>query len=57
MNFPDKSLARRNVVLDRMKDLGLVTDAGWKAARAIPLSAMLHVCAGQELVVLDFLFL
>jgi membrane peptidoglycan carboxypeptidase len=48
VNFPDKSLARRNVVLDRMKDLGLVTDADWKAARAVPLSAMLHVTPAKN---------
>jgi membrane peptidoglycan carboxypeptidase len=31
---PAKALARRNVVLDRMHDLGLVTDKAWKTARA-----------------------
>ena len=48
VNFPEKSLARRNVVLDRMKDLGLVKDAEWKAARAVPLAAMLHVTPAKN---------
>ena len=48
VNFPEKSLARRNVVLDRMKDLGLIKDADWKAARAVPLAAMLKVTPAKN---------
>ena len=48
VNFPVKSLARRNVVLDRMKDLGLIKDADWKAARAGPLAAMLKVTPAKN---------
>ncbi|HRW19067.1 MAG TPA: transglycosylase domain-containing protein [Dermatophilaceae bacterium] len=40
---PDRALARRNVVLDRMHELGIITDADWKTARAVPLKDMLRV--------------
>ena len=34
VNFPERALARRNVVLDRMYSLGIVTEKDWKAAKA-----------------------
>ena len=46
VHFPDKALARRNVVLDRMHELGMVTDAQWQTARASKLK--LHVTPGQS---------
>ncbi len=48
VNFPDKALARRNVVLDRMKELGLIKEAEWKAAKAIPLASMLKVTPAKN---------
>ncbi|WP_256795712.1 penicillin-binding protein [Terrabacter sp. Ter38] len=33
VNFPKKALARRNVVLDRMHELGRITDKQWQAAK------------------------
>ncbi len=48
VHFPDKALSRRNVVLDRMKELGLIKDAEWTAARAVPLAAMLHVTPAKN---------
>jgi membrane peptidoglycan carboxypeptidase len=48
VNFPDKALARRNVVLDRMKELGIIKDAEWSAARAVPLAAMLKVTPAKN---------
>ena len=41
INYPEKALARRNVVLDRMKELKVITEAEWKAARAVPLADMM----------------
>lgn len=43
VNYPDKALARRDVVLDRMHELKLVSDADWTAAKAVKLADMLHV--------------
>src|SRR5690348_4762736 len=43
IHFPERAQARRNVVLDRMHDLGIVTDKQWKAAKAIPVKKMLKV--------------
>jgi membrane peptidoglycan carboxypeptidase len=40
-NPPERAQARRNVVLDRMHELGIITDKDWKAAKAIPLVKML----------------
>jgi membrane peptidoglycan carboxypeptidase len=34
VHFPEAALARRNVVLDRMHQLRLITDQAWAAARA-----------------------
>jgi membrane peptidoglycan carboxypeptidase len=34
INYPAKALARRNVVLDRMHALNLITDKAWRVARA-----------------------
>ena len=42
INYPEKALARRNVVLDRMHELGKITDADWKAARAVPLKDLIR---------------
>ncbi|MCU1537676.1 MAG: Peptidoglycan glycosyltransferase [Humibacillus sp.] len=33
VNYPQRALNRRNVVLDRMHTLGSITDAQWKAAK------------------------
>ena len=33
VNFPKKAIARRNVVLDRMHSLNLITDKQWQAAK------------------------
>jgi membrane peptidoglycan carboxypeptidase len=38
-----KAQARRNIVLDRMHDLGEITDKQWTAAKAIPVAKMLHL--------------
>ncbi|WP_141790436.1 penicillin-binding protein [Oryzihumus leptocrescens] len=46
VHHPDRALARRNVVLDRMHDLGLITDAQWTQARASKLA--LKVTQGQS---------
>jgi len=35
INYPAKALARRNVVLDRMRALNLITDKAWLAAKNI----------------------
>ena len=43
VHHPRQALARRNVVLDRMHDLHLVTTARWRAALRRPLAADLHV--------------
>ncbi|GAB3439486.1 transglycosylase domain-containing protein [Phycicoccus ginsengisoli] len=40
-NPPERAQARRNVVLDRMHELGIINDKDWKAAKAIPLTKML----------------
>ena len=48
VNFPEKALARRNVVLDRMKELGLIKEADWKAAKAVPLASMLKVTPARN---------
>lgn len=42
-NPPERAQARRNVVLDRMHDLGMIKDKEWKAAKAIPVKKMLKV--------------
>jgi membrane peptidoglycan carboxypeptidase len=38
-----RAQARRDVVLDRMHDLGKISDKDWKAAKAIPVKKMLKV--------------
>ena len=43
INFPDKAQARRDVVLDRMYGLGIITEKQWKAAKAVPVKKMLKV--------------
>ncbi|MFC8503336.1 transglycosylase domain-containing protein [Pedococcus sp. NPDC057267] len=40
-NGPERAQARRNVVLDRMHELGIINDKDWQAAKAIPLAKML----------------
>jgi len=42
---PDKAIVRRNVVLDRMRELALVSDQQLADAKAVPLAAMLHITA------------
>jgi membrane peptidoglycan carboxypeptidase len=39
---------RRNTVLDRMHNLGMVTDKEWKAAKAVPVKKMLKVKPAQN---------
>jgi membrane peptidoglycan carboxypeptidase len=48
INFPEKALARRNVVLDRMKELAVITPAEWQAARAVPLADMMKPKAAKN---------
>ena len=43
VNNPDKALSRRNVVLDRMHELGLITDKEVTDAKAVTLDQMLKV--------------
>ncbi len=43
VNYPDKAIARRNVVLDRMFDLGLIKKADYDAAKAVKLEQMLKI--------------
>ena len=43
VNRPDKALARRNVVLDRMLELGVIPEADYTAAKAVPLAQMLKI--------------
>ncbi|HET9631918.1 MAG TPA: transglycosylase domain-containing protein [Terrabacter sp.] len=43
VRHPEEALARRDVVLGRMHELGLVTTAAWRAALRRPLTADLHV--------------
>jgi len=45
---PDRALARRNVVLDRMRELGLITGPELVDAKAVPLAAMLHLTAAPS---------
>ncbi|WP_353509614.1 transglycosylase domain-containing protein [Intrasporangium sp.] len=33
VNYPERALARRNVVLDRMHELKIINDANWQAAK------------------------
>ena len=33
INYPERALARRNVVLDRMHELKIINDANWQAAK------------------------
>lgn len=46
VHHPDRAIARRNVVLDRMHDLGLITDKQWQDARASKLK--LNLTPGQS---------
>ncbi|HET7399857.1 MAG TPA: transglycosylase domain-containing protein [Intrasporangium sp.] len=48
VHFPDKALARRNVVLDRMHELGKITDEQWKAAKARTIKQDLKVSQPQS---------
>jgi len=48
VHAPDRALARRNVVLDRMRELSLIKDAEWQAARAVPLASMMHVTPAKN---------
>ncbi|HEU4330818.1 MAG TPA: transglycosylase domain-containing protein [Lapillicoccus sp.] len=43
VNNPDRAIARRNVVLDRMHELGLITDKELADAKAVKLDQMLKV--------------
>ncbi len=43
VNHPDKALARRNVVLDRMYELGVIQETDYTAAKAVPLAQMLKI--------------
>jgi membrane peptidoglycan carboxypeptidase len=48
INNPERAQVRRNIVLDRMHDLGMVTDKEWKAAKAVPVKKMLKVKPAQN---------
>ena len=48
VNFPKKAVARRNVVLDRMHELGRITDKQWPAAKKRTLKQDMRVHAAQE---------
>ncbi len=43
VNFPERAVARRNVVLDRMRELGRISDKQWTAAKARTLKQDLKV--------------
>ena len=43
VHYPAKAQARRDVVLDRMHTLRIITDKDWTAAKAIPVTKMLKV--------------
>ncbi|MDN5790209.1 MAG: penicillin-binding protein [Micrococcales bacterium] len=43
VHHPKAATARRNVVLDRMRELGIITRAQWHAAKARPMAKDLHV--------------
>jgi len=45
VHYPDKALARRNVVLERMRQLGLISANDLAAAKAVTLEQMMHVTA------------
>ena len=45
---PRRAQARRDVVLDRMHELGMITDKDLKAAKAVPVKKMLKPRAGAE---------
>ncbi len=42
INYPEKAVARRDVVLDRMHELKLISDVDWQTARAVKISDILH---------------
>ncbi|MGZ4753158.1 MAG: penicillin-binding protein [Oryzihumus sp.] len=46
VHHPDRAIARRNVVLDRMHELGLINDKQWQDARATKLK--LNLTPGQS---------
>jgi membrane peptidoglycan carboxypeptidase len=48
INNPERAQVRRDIVLDRMHDLGMVTDKQWKAAKAVPVKKMLKVRPAQN---------
>jgi membrane peptidoglycan carboxypeptidase len=48
INNPERAQVRRNVVLDRMHELGMVTDKEWTAAKAVPVKKMLKVKPAQN---------
>ena len=43
VHYPERAQARRDVVLDRMHTLGIITDKQLKAAKAIPVAKMLKL--------------
>jgi membrane peptidoglycan carboxypeptidase len=43
VHYPEKAQARRDVVLDRMHTLGIISDKDFKASKAIPVKKMLKV--------------
>ncbi len=43
VNNPERAQARRDVVLDRMHDLGIINAKDWKSSKAIPVKKMLKV--------------
>jgi membrane peptidoglycan carboxypeptidase len=45
---PERAQVRRDIVLDRMRNLGMITDKEWKAAKAVPVKKMLKVKPAQN---------
>lgn len=45
---PERAQVRRNIVLDRMHGLGMITDKEWTAAKAVPVKKMLKVRPAQN---------
>ena len=48
VHFPERAQARRNVVLDRMYELGLIPQPDYAAAKAVPIASMIKVPPTQS---------
>jgi len=45
---PERAQVRRDVVLDRMHELGMITDKAWKAAKTVPVKKMVKPRPAQN---------